>query len=180
MRFAEALIKTAAEVPREHKATWAAAVGVTVVLMLWVTIWVSCSLVIIRVWNSGVLGWLVYIFNIFILYWCSEVIKNVTHVTIAGSAAAWYFQGSTAYSNPTMAAFYRSVSFSFGSICFGSLIVAILTTIRHLLRLMRSPRQRNLVVLAIACIASLILMCVETLLRIFNKCKSYLYLCCVY
>lgn len=52
------------------------------------------------------------------------MIKNVVHVTCAGTMASWYFV--TNEPNVVASAFRRACTFSFGTICFGSLIVAVL------------------------------------------------------
>ena len=63
---------------------------------------------------------------------------------------------------PTLGALGRAVSWSIGSICFGSLIVAIIRTIRMMLRGAR--RGNHIVVLLIDCILG----CIEGLMRYFN------------
>jgi len=52
------------------------------------------------------------------------VIKNVVHVTVAGATASWYF--SSVERRPVAASFKRATTTSFGTICFGSLVVAAL------------------------------------------------------
>ena len=53
-----------------------------------------------------------------------QVIRNVVHCTTAGTVASWWFIQSAP--SPTLGALKRSLTTSFGSICLGSLIVAIL------------------------------------------------------
>jgi hypothetical protein len=57
----------------------------------------------------------------------------------------------------------RATTTSFGSICLGSLLVAILQTIRTLLRSLRRESD-NL----IACLAECLIGCIENLLQYFN------------
>ena len=85
----------------------------------------SCS-------KAKVIGLLVFI--TFASYWISEVIKNVIHVTISGVYGSWYFCSNKPGGFPkgaTRGAFKRSVTYSFGSISFGSLIVAIIQLMRQ-------------------------------------------------
>jgi len=73
----------------------------------------------------------IVLFSMFSLYWTSQVVKNVIHVTVSGTFADYYFtlghnNGEQTPVNPTLKAFRRSVTHSFGSICLGSLIVALI------------------------------------------------------
>ncbi|CCD23782.1 Pns1p NDAI_0C01210 [Naumovozyma dairenensis CBS 421] len=91
----------------------------------------SCS-------HSKLIGILVLVF--FCGYYISEVIKNVVHVTISGIYGSWYYmfksdQGMPKW--PASGAFKRAMTYSFGSISFGSLIVALLETLRETLNLVR-------------------------------------------
>lgn len=74
------------------------------------------------------------IFVTFAAYWITEVIKNIIHVTISGVYGSWYFcaqkPGGFA-KGATRGAFKRSVTYSFGSISFGSLLVAIIQCLRQ-------------------------------------------------
>ncbi|RUS16084.1 choline transporter-like protein, partial [Jimgerdemannia flammicorona] len=78
----------------------------------------------------------VVVFLIFSFYWTTQVIFYVTHTTVAGVFASYYFLtglGQQAPRNPTAASFRRAMTTSFGSICFGALFVAVLNLIRALL-----------------------------------------------
>jgi hypothetical protein len=78
------------------------------------------------------------IFAIFSLYWMVGVCRNVLRTTISGVFATWYFLSGTGaeISNPVSMSAMRAMTYSFGSICFGSLIVSIIETIQFLLQLM--------------------------------------------
>lgn len=60
------------------------------------------------------------------LFWGCGVIVNIVHTTIAGTVAAWWFNANS--KGATGAALKRSCTTSLGSICFGTLLVAILET----------------------------------------------------
>lgn len=66
------------------------------------------------------------------MYWISEVIKNVIHTTISGLYGSWYFCPNSMPKGPTRGAFKRAVTTSFGSISFGSLLVAIINSLRQI------------------------------------------------
>ena len=59
-------------------------------------------------------------------------LKNTIHVTISGVYGSWYFCGNNFPRGATRGAFKRSVTYSFGSISLGSLIVAIINFLRQL------------------------------------------------
>lgn len=61
------------------------------------------------------------------LYWVPQVIKNVVHLTAAGATASWYF--SSVEHNAVGASFRRATTKSFGTVCFGSLVVAVLQAV---------------------------------------------------
>lgn len=85
----------------------------------------SCS-------NGKLIGFIVFV--TFAGYWITEVIKNVIHVTISGVYGSWYFCAQKPGGFPrgaTRGAFKRSVTYSFGSISFGSLLVAIIQFLRQ-------------------------------------------------
>jgi len=91
----------------------------------------SCS-------QSKLIGVLVFVF--FAGYYISEVIRNVIHVVIAGVYGTWYYldssdQGAPRF--PALGALKRALTYCFGSICFGSLIVSILQLIRQLVNILK-------------------------------------------
>ena len=73
-------------------------------------------------------------------YWGFQVNKNVSHTTTCGVAATWYFSNVIDH-KPTPAAFKRTMTTSFGSVCLGSLIVAFLQAVRAILRSSKNGRS---------------------------------------
>jgi hypothetical protein len=74
------------------------------------------------------------------LFWTSAVCSNIVHCTTASSVAAWWVTPDDVTSADSGAAltkesFLRSCTTSLGSICFGSLLVAIVRTLRTFLYL---------------------------------------------
>jgi hypothetical protein len=106
--------------------------------------------------SSGVNNGVVF-FLLVSLYWTGQVLMNIGHVTTAGVVGAWWFQPGTP--SPTKGAFKRACTTSLGSICFGSLIVAVLQATRAMIR---SGRNRGGGLL-ICCLG-----CIERLIRYFN------------
>lgn len=75
------------------------------------------------------------IYVAFWLFWSTEIFQNLSRVVSAGVFACRYFLGkeSPLAPNPTSESFKRATTYSFGSICFGSLLVSIITFLRFLL-----------------------------------------------
>lgn len=80
--------------------------------------------------SGKVIGLIVFI--TFAMYWISEVLKNIIHTTISGVYGSWYFCSNNFPKGATRGALKRSLTYSFGSISLGSLIVAIINFFRHL------------------------------------------------
>jgi len=109
-----------------------------------------------------------YILFLVSLYWTSEVIKNITTVTVSGTIGTWWYspsEASSCCSSAVMDSFKRATTYSFGSICFGSLIVAILNAINSMLR--RAQRDRRCVLFY--CVIRCIMLYVQRLVEYFNK-----------
>eukprot|EP00756_Hemistasia_phaeocysticola_P065624 Hpha_TRINITY_DN8680_c0_g1::TRINITY_DN8680_c0_g1_i1::g.168868::m.168868 len=101
----------------------------------------------------------------FVALWTTQVIACVVHVTACGVAGTWFFYSASGLPrNATWKSYLRAMTTSFGSICFGSLIVAILQMIRLVLRMLM--RNRNAI---LRCLVMCVLGCLESLMRYFNK-----------
>lgn len=123
------------------------------------TVIVSASFSLINEYITVVVS----LYLLFSWYWTLQVIKNVVHVTIAGAVASWYFQSDAAPDDATKNALRRACTTSFGSICFGSLIVALIETMRALAE--SGKGQNNI----LAIVARCLLYCIEAIAKLFNK-----------
>jgi hypothetical protein len=75
--------------------------------------------------------WIVFFFLLLSVYWGQQVLHNVSTCTIAGTVASWWYQHDSAISTSVVSkSLGRSLTTSFGSICFGSLIVALVQALR--------------------------------------------------
>lgn len=103
------------------------------------------------------------------LYWGGMVCKNVSHVTVSGAVASWWFNPAGQQdSGAVRSAFARATTSSFGSIAYGSLLVAVLEAVRAVLRsLMR--RGRNPMAACVACCIECALRYLEMWLRFINR-----------
>jgi len=116
-----------------------------------------------------------YLFLLFVsFFWTHQVITNTLQVTVSGLVGTWWFSPAEAQSfcsSGVTSSLYRATTSSFGSICFGSLLVAIIQALRQIANQARANDDGNGILL---CIADCILSCLESLLEYFNK-WAYVY-----
>jgi len=145
--------------PAPHYVSYVSAI----ILTAWSAFWIATVSYMSKFEGGG--GTVLTLFLLLSFYWTVQVVKNVVHVTTAGMVASWYFFAGSPQgmpSNPTMGALKRATTTSFGSIAFGSLLVAIIQVIRQLLN--RAAQDSRL-----ACFVQCILGWIESLFRIFNQ-----------
>jgi len=125
--------------------------------------WVSTLALAFDKYNGASLFW-ICLFLLFSFYWTAQVLKNCLHVTIAGVFASYYFLSGTSSmpNHPLPSAAGRAFGRSFGSICFGSLVVALIQTLRALARSLRDQAAW------LACILDCILGCIEGIVKYLN------------
>lgn len=110
-----------------------------------------------------------YLFLLFLSYFFThQVIQNTLHCVVAGTVGTWWFSPSDSGCGAVLGSLCRSLTTSFGSICFGSLLVAIVQATRALANAARDNDNQILV-----CIATCILACLESILEYFNKWVSW-------
>jgi len=100
---------------------------------------------------------------ILIFYWTLQVLQNISHTTICGVAAVWFF--SKTQKNPTWTSFRYACTKGLGSICCGSLLVALIQTARALVRNAQSQSRGNIFV---QFLVQCLLACLESLVQFFN------------
>ena len=97
-----------------------------------------------------------------------EVVKYVVHCTTSGVTAAWYYTPDS--HNPTLGSLKRALTTSFGSICFGALLISVIKTLRAILRnAARENRRGNVGVAILICMARCMLSCIDRLAELFNE-----------
>ena len=111
------------------------------------------------------------------LFWTQQVFQNTIHTIIAGVVSTWWFAPEDASACCSVAikdSFVRATTTSFGSICFGSLLVAIIQTLGALVENARSNGDNDGCAAFLLCIVDCLLQCLEGLLEYFNK-YAYIY-----
>ena len=102
-------------------------------------------------------------------YWTYQVIQNTVHVTVAGVVGTWWYvptEASSFCSRSIGESYFRSLTYSFGSICLGSLIVAIVESLVTMVRNMRESGDGGGVFL---CIAECLLALLRDIIEYFNR-----------
>merc|ERR1719445_832375 len=130
-------MKASSQSLQDHSGAVVTMYGLAIVQILWVAAWSFITLAVFYKLNPNQVQTdaktdFLYFILLVSLYWTAEVVKNVGHVTTAGTVASWWFMPHSP--SPTASAFKRAVTTSFGSICLGSLIVAVLKAIRQIIR----------------------------------------------
>jgi len=109
------------------------------------------------------------IFLLLGLYWTQQVITNIIHVTTAGTIGTWWFTPLADYntfcSSTVTGSLHRACTYSFGSICFGSLLIAIMQVLEQMARGRRRNGEANI----LTCIIQCIIMCLREWLEYFNS-----------
>ncbi|KAI7891655.1 plasma-membrane choline transporter-domain-containing protein [Mucor mucedo] len=106
------------------------------------------------------------VFLVFSFYWTSQVITYVAHVTIAGVFATVYFLND-GVKHPVWGSARRALTTSFGSICFGALLIAFVNMIRYFLQIARANSD-NPVLSFLICIIQCIVNCAAGLFEWFT------------
>eukprot|EP01116_Phalansterium_solitarium_P013734 TRINITY_DN3113_c0_g1_i2.p1 TRINITY_DN3113_c0_g1~~TRINITY_DN3113_c0_g1_i2.p1 ORF type:complete len:484 (+),score=153.58 TRINITY_DN3113_c0_g1_i2:1195-2646(+) len=175
--FAVAMLETVAQLVERFPATAYVAYGSLLVQLGWVAawIWLLCR---VQFYESTAQAALVVLL-LLSFYWTSQVIKNTVHVTASGVFASWYFLDAQPDANghgalllprnPTLRSLKRATTTSFGSVCVGSLLVALLHTLRLCARALRNrASHHNAAMRFVACVAECLLGVLQRLMQYFN------------
>lgn len=110
-------------------------------------------------------------FVTFAMYWISEWLKNTIHTIIAGVYGSWYFCPNNFPKDATRGAAKRALTYSFGSISLGSLLVAIVQFLRHLCSVARSEgaSEGDIFSYVLFCILGCILSILEWAIEFLNR-----------
>eukprot|EP00808_Paulinella_micropora_P009021 g9524.t1 len=165
--FAEAILSACTEALRANSATVCVTMVFAVLSIGWSLLWnVAAGAYIYHADGSDNHLSAGENFVIFLLvlsfYWTTQVFQNIGHVTTAGAVAMWWLQPEA--TGKVMGALKRACTTSLGSICMGSLIVAVLKAIKWALN--EAMNQENE---CVRCIVLCIIGCIESLVEYFNK-----------
>ncbi|KAH0563516.1 hypothetical protein GP486_001922 [Trichoglossum hirsutum] len=121
--------------------------------------------------SSMVIG--LVLFVTFAAFWISEWLKNTIHTTIAGIYGSWYFCSRRPGGFPTGAtigALRRALTYSFGSVSLGSLIVSSIQLLRHVVGLVqqRASADGNIIGSCFLCITGFLISFIEWFVEFIN------------
>lgn len=178
--FAASNLVTATSAIRSNMGVTVFAFFSIILMALWTVLWATTSYATAYIiggcdenfeCESSIGGFTVFLLFVS-FFWTVQVIKNVVHVTVAGTVGTWWWSPNEAGSccSPAVRDSYvRSMTYSFGSICLGSLLVAILQAIKQMCHKMREQNDGCL-----ACLAECIIGCLQSLMEMFNT-WAYVY-----
>lgn len=102
-------------------------------------------------------------------------VKHVVQVTVAGTIGSWWFKpdSESSFCDPSVTtSFFQAITTSFGSICFGSLLVEPVRLIRQLSVLFHPTREEEYSLLCLneclSCVQHCTTACVSSLSDSFN------------
>jgi hypothetical protein len=103
----------------------------------------------------------VMVFLVFSFYWTSQLITYVAHVILSGIFATVYFSDEQVR-HPVVGSTKRALTTSFGSICFGSLLIAFINVVRYFLQIAQANTDNGCLSFLI-CIIQCIVGCAQGL-----------------
>ncbi|CAF1532843.1 unnamed protein product, partial [Adineta steineri] len=176
--FAEAHIQVGCAALRSHPSILLIAIIMLAAQLLWVFLWGLMALGFEHALNgsdnrssSGVLGGLFAILLLTSLFWGALTFRNITHFVTACVVGQWWFTSDAHRQYAVETSVQRALTTNFGTISFGSLILAFIKALRVVAQVNeRNARQNgNIVLLLFSCIFVCILRIFEGFVRYLNE-----------
>jgi len=119
-------------------------------------------------------------FNIFGFFWTTALISAIFQVSVAGAIATWYFSrdassGYQTVGSPALRSLTWACTKSFGSLAFGSLLLAVVRFINFLLNRARRANKNNKIVYYLICCIQCLFACVERVVKFIDR-FAYIYI----
>jgi hypothetical protein len=191
--FAASNVKCGLGAVRQNSGVFVVGAFLTLVTTIWILLWTSsmnhvagakrvcesttsspdCSIQYSRP------GWILP--YVLLLFWTAQVLQYSIHTVAAGVTASWYFTPQEAFGFCSVAvrsSVQRSLTTSFGSICLGALLVAVIQLLKVIVESLRRNRSdrnnhrqgpEDIVFCCLDCILRL----AEGILQYFNKWVSF-------
>ncbi|CAM9740665.1 unnamed protein product, partial [Pylaiella littoralis] len=113
------------------------------------------------------------LYLLFTYFWTSEFIVAMGQVVVAMAVASWYFcrDKSAIGSGTVLSAIKTSLFYHSGTAAFGSLIIAIIKTIRAIVAYIQKKTKdtHNKILQAVLCCVQCCLWCLEKCMKFLNK-----------
>lgn len=174
--FSSQVLRAVAEVTSRHPGMILVALSGSVLSIAWILLCMSSWAAILVAHQekveknlAGSVHWMIFLFAL-TLYWGCMVMSNVPCVANAGVFGRWYFGQDREGANIVAASLRDATTTSFGSICFGSLIVAVLRAIEKVADYAQreAAEERNVVFCIIACCLHCVIRCVGDIIVYLN------------
>jgi len=117
-------------------------------------------------------------YQVFGFYWTSAFISGLFQVSVAGAISSWYFSravGRQHHGGAALKSFVRGLTYHFGSLAFGSLILAFVQFINFVLEQIKKANQQNKAVKCVICCIQCCLGCVKNMIQFVNR-FAYIYI----
>lgn len=113
-------------------------------------------------------------FNLFMFFWLVNFVRSLADMTLAGAYAHYYFSRRTPGSMPKcplLWSLFRAIWYHFGSLAFGSLLIALLQWLRVLVEYVDAKLKKydNLFTRTLLRCCCCCLWCLEKVLRFLNR-----------
>ena len=171
--FASSNLRTALSAIQTNGGVCFVAYGISAVAVAWTIIWFLAFVGINNKQGSCAAGYCnpshtILFFMILSYYWTIQILQNVLHVTVSGVVGTWWFAPHDAlsvFSPAIVDSFRRATTYSFGSICMGSLLVSLIQTLQAFVRSARRINDDSFLKCIVECILNLL----ERVAQYFNR-----------
>ncbi|ORX85666.1 hypothetical protein BCR32DRAFT_304158 [Anaeromyces robustus] len=152
--FGQILLKTIIPITRKYPAIILVGFIGTIIATIWygfITFTLIASMTYIKE-TSGIIAIIVYLFLIFSFFFSAQVINNTIHFITSGVLTAYYYNNTIDpdtenilinEKNPTLKYFKRAIVTSFGSICFGSILIHFIGSLGTFVRKTKTDVDNN-------------------------------------
>lgn len=159
--FSATIMRTATKVVNHHKSLFASQIVMLGASCTFLFFWMNALIPsMYRADSDATTPWdgFITLFSVFTFFWVMQVMVNVVLVTTCGVVATWYFLGGEDRmpKNATRKSFVRAITTSFGSICFGSLLLASIQFLRWLVQVSRRNNEQNFLTCILNCILAML------------------------
>lgn len=189
IRLAIAVMKAAADYVKDTPSVFLVPPITVAILLIFYAFWSSAAIFLVSSGDATqiqgtALGTFTYnktlkrlmIYHLFALLWVNAFIIAATQFVLASSTALWYFSQGTGQANKATlrTSVKRLFRYHFGSIAFGSLILAIIQFIRLVLAYIQAQSKKlegkdgKIIKYTLACL-SCYLLCFEKIIKFLNK-----------
>ncbi|KAJ3236454.1 putative choline transporter, neither null mutation nor overexpression affects choline transport [Chytriomyces hyalinus] len=182
--FSKIVLETVCKIAGRLNGTLFVAFGGVVVSAAFSVVWLATVLgmaewVNAKSISSGAM-YAILVILVFMNFWFNEVVRNTVHSAVCGTFATYFFMGmqqpnsdkiSLPSNHTTAKSLGRALTTSFGSICFGSLLVSIIRTLKFIAQMAKndSASDGNILCCIVAMCFECILACLADILDYFNK-----------